>query len=137
MELVITLWLSSVGLGLFGIPSALLLPAGVVATDPTRIINPASGASSQNYRVDLKMASYGVLNMGQIRVIYNPAGDKAAQLGLQVGQLNTTANIVCPGRGVLLQLDAQAGDYAAQLNRLGGSSDTLAARVEYQCGGAK
>lgn len=132
--LTLTVYLSTVGLGLMALPrqvaDAVLLP-GNPAQRIAKATNAVDGgAESGNWWFRLDLASPGVVNLGAMSVIW----DKSNNLGVKLGVLNTTAPITCDGQTrVLLQMDSQIGDYAVKLSRVGGMASTSAARVEYRC----
>lgn len=127
-----TVWLSQVGLGLLAVPLEILRPA----PNPVGIINGVQGgAQSQGWYMQLRLGGPGVVNLGNLNATWRRgAPGEPDLLGVRVGNLNTTVPLECPGSGVLIQLDAQAGDYGIGTSRVGGQSDTVAARIDYRCG---
>lgn len=138
--LTLTMYLSQVGMGLVALPqqaiAAIATPGLAPGQTAARLLASVDGgAASQGYYLKAMMAAPSVLNLGNLNVTWQQRDQSGAGLvGVRLGSLNTTAPINCPGSGVLLQLDAQMGDYSAKLSRVGGSSDTIATRLEYTCG---
>lgn len=135
--LTVTVWLSATGLGLVALPrevaSAFLVP-GNPAERIARVAGAVDvGAESQGWWLDLKLAAPGVVNLGNMTVIWVKQSG-GSTVGVKLGVLNTTLPIECDGKPhVVLQMDSQVGDYAAKLSRIGGSSNNQAARIEYTC----
>ncbi|WP_345458058.1 hypothetical protein, partial [Deinococcus aluminii] len=129
-----------VGMGLVMLPqqavAAIATPGLAPGAAVARVVSSIDGgAQSQGYYLRAVMAAPSVMNLGNLNVTWQQRDQSGAGLvGVKLGALNTTAPINCPGSGVLLQLDAQVGDYSAKFSRLGGASDTIATRVEYTCG---
>lgn len=138
--LVLTVYLSSVGVGLVALPqqaiAAIATPGLAPAQIAAKVVGSVDGgAGTSGYYLRTMMAAPSVVNLGNLNVTWQQREQTGPGIvGVRLGALNTTAPINCPGSGVLLQLDAQVGDYAAKLSRIGGTSDTIATRVEYTCG---
>lgn len=135
----VLVYLSTVGIGLVALPAAAIQAIARPAASPVQTAAAVLGAvdggvGTQGYYLSAKLAAPSVVNLGNLNLSWIDQGaGKGQYLGVKLGTLNTTAPINCPGSGVLLQLDAQVGDYSARLSRLGGDSSTVAARVEYTC----
>lgn len=139
----VAVWLSSTGLGLLALPQQ-AVAAFATATTPVQTVSGLlgavdGGAQAQGWYLKGKLAAPMVVNLGALNLTWarSGTGDGAAHfLGVKLGVLNTTVPMICDGQPhTVLQLDAQSGDYALKLSRVGGQSDTLAARVEYTCRG--
>lgn len=140
----VQVYLSTTGLGLLALPRQVI---AAVAT-PTAVLNPQQtvagllgavdgGAQAQGWYMRAAMAAPMVVNLGALNLTWQRSASTTGTvdlLGVRLGVLNTTVPLACDGLPhVVLQLDSQAGDYSAQLSRLGGSSSNAAARVEYVC----
>lgn len=138
--LTLTVYLSSVGLGLVALPqqaiAAIATPGLAPGQTAAKVLGAVDGgAGTTGYYLRTMMAAPSVVNLGNLNVTWQQREQVGPGIvGVRLGALNTTAPINCPGSGVLLQLDAQIGDYSAKLSRIGGTSDTIATRVEYTCG---
>lgn len=131
--LTVMVWLSSAGAGLTLLPQAAF--AGFQKVGPAGVLQALDGGvQTQGYYLQATLAAPAVVNVGGVNFSWIANKDGPNYLGVRLGSLNTTVPINCPGSGVALQLDAQAGDYSAKLSKIGGSSDTIAVRVQYECG---
>lgn len=135
----VEVYLSSVGAGLLAMPREVL--AAMKTANPALALNSLdAGAGSHGWYLRGYMASPSVVNLGAMNLSWvrgGFGGQSAVSdvIGVKLGTLNASAPLVCDGtRRVVLQLDAQGGDYSARLSRLGAQSDTTAARIEYTCG---
>ncbi len=132
----LTVYLSSVGLGLMALPvevaNALLIPGNPAQRIATATKAVDIGAGSQGWWMNLQLAAPGVVNLGAMSVIWQKTTTDT--IGVRLGVLNTTVALVCDGKPrVVLQMDSLIGDYSARISKIGGSSSTSAARVEYTC----
>lgn len=132
-----TVWLSSVGLGLVALPrevaSAVLLSGNPAQRIGKVLGSVDGGAESQGWWMRTSMAAPGTVNLGNLSFQWQRTAT-INLLGVRLGVLNTTLPVICDGQPrVVLQMDSQVGDYAAKISRVGGSSSSSAARVEYTC----
>lgn len=137
----VQVYLSSTGLGLLALPREVIATVATAATRTpqqtvTGILGAVDGgAESQGWYMSAALAAPAVVNLGALNLTWqrNPSGGDL--LGVRLGVLNTTVPVVCDGLPhVVLQLDTQLGDYSAKLSRIGGTSASTSARVEYVCG---
>jgi hypothetical protein len=142
--LTVTIYLSVVGLGLLALPREAIAAIATPKQTPVQTVSGIlgavdGGAQSQGWFLNAKLASPMIVNMGALNLTWiaqNSATNTTNVLGVKLGVMNTTVNLICDGKkNVVLQLDTQSGDYSAKISRIGAQSDTLAARIEYTCGG--
>lgn len=129
------MYLSAVGAGLIVLPTEAIRAFAVAGVPGAVAAGVDGGVASQGYFLTAKLAVPTSVSIGALNVTWS--GDAKNNSGhyvsLRVGGLSTQMPINCPGKGVLLQLDAQVGDYAAKISNVRAQSDTVAARVEYNC----
>lgn len=145
--LTVTVWLSSVGVGLLALPPAVLSalkPAPLPVQVGSLLQAVDAGQQSQGYYVVARLSAPMVVNLGGLNVSWLKNSVVSAveteksltyqhYVGVRLGTLNTTVPINCPGSGTVLQVDALVGDYALKLSKIGGTSDALATRIDYDC----
>lgn len=146
----VQVYLSSNGLGLLALPKQAVASVASAFASPANVASGAAvgqsvagllgavdgGAASSGWFMRGFLAAPSVVNLGALNLTWQGATGAAGSdlLGVRLGVLNTTVPMLCDAQPhVVLQLDSLAGDYAAQLSKLGGRSDVLAARVEYVC----
>lgn len=141
----VQVYLSQTGLGLLALPKVAVAAVATASLDRPQqtvagLLNSVDGgATSQGWYMRAALAAPSVVNLGALNLTWQRSGGSATSpaadlLGVRLGVLNTTVPMVCDGQArVVLQLDTQTGDYGAALSKIGGVSNTAAARVEYIC----
>lgn len=142
----VQVYLSTTGLGLLALPKQVIAAVATPSLKPQQTVAGIlgavdGGAEAQGWYMRASMAAPMVVNLGALNLTWQRGSGSGAApgsagdlLGVRLGVLNTTLPLTCDGtRRVVLQLDSQVGDYSAKLSRVGGTTDTTAARVEYVC----